>query len=88
METPNKNQISCIYLEATCSGITMTKWEQLMENATRANKQKIDAIVKEYLPELFDSLTLNLFNPYEYFKTRTHLVLVHSSIEYFLRFEL
>lgn len=85
MKTPGK--VSTLYLEATCVGINEQKWNRLMEGATRANKKTIDKLVKNHLPELYDDLCLNYYNPYNYFKTKTHLILVHSGIEYFIRFE-
>jgi hypothetical protein len=42
--------------------------------------------VKKHLPELYDSLGLDYYNPYENQTrvTKTHYILVHSSIEYFI----
>jgi len=86
MKTPEK--VSEIYLECTCVGIGLNKWEELMKNCTQANKRTIDRLVKKHLPDLYDSLALWAYNPYNYYKTKTHLILVHSSIEYFLKYEL
>ena len=55
-----------------------------MDGATRADKRRIDGLVWLHLPDLFADLRLDLRNPYHYFKTRRHLILVHSAIEYFL----
>lgn len=74
-------------LEATCTGVTLVRWEQLMKGATRACKKTIDRLIKQHLPDLYEELRLDLRNPYRYWKTKTHLVMVHSGIEYFLRFE-
>jgi hypothetical protein len=80
-------QVSLLQLECTCSSISMSKWERLMKNTTRACHKTINRLVKEHLPDLYESLMLNLYNPYNYFKTKTHLILVHSNIEYFMRYE-
>jgi len=69
---------------STCGSLSV--WNKLMKGAVRANKKKINSLVKRLLPDLYESLALNYHNPYKYFRTKTHLVLVHSSIEYFLRF--
>jgi hypothetical protein len=82
MKTPT--DVSEIYLECTCENIRINKWDKLMEGATRANHKTINRLVKEHLPDLYNSLALEYYNPYNYFKTKTHLILVHSSIEYFL----
>ena len=83
-----KTPISVNYLEldCTCVGIGTGKWDELMQGATHANHAQIDNLVKLHLPELYEELMLNLYNPYNYFKTETHLILVHSSIEYFLSY--
>jgi hypothetical protein len=73
-----------MYLECTCADISLTKWERLMTGAKRMDKRKLNRLVKKELPELYEDLALNLYNPYEYYKTPTHYILVHSGIEYFL----
>ena len=56
-----------------------------MQGAKRTDKRKLNKLVKEQIPELYESLALQYYNPYNYYKTKTHYVLVHSSIEYFLK---
>ena len=87
------NSIDSLTFECTCEGIGTTQWDGLMKNAVRANVYKVNKLVKELLPDLFHALCLDekplkdlyWYNPYNYYKTKTHLVLVHSSIEYFLK---
>ena len=55
-----------------------------MDGATRADKRRIAGLVRLHLPDLYEDLRLDLRNPYHYFKTRRHLILVHSAIEFFL----
>ena len=74
-----------MHLECTCADITLEKWQMLMQGATRTNKRKLNSLIKIHLPELYTGLSLNLCNPYNYFKTNTHWILVHSSTEYFIR---
>ena len=74
-------------LECRCCDIKETRWDELMQDAKRANVRKVNSLVKKFLPDLYNELALNLYNPYEYFKTKTHLILVHSGIEYFLKYE-
>jgi len=57
-----------------------------MEGHTRANKEQINRLIKLHLPDLYDELYLNLYNPYFYHKTKNHLIMVHSGIEYFIRY--
>lgn len=84
MRTPNNVQ----FLEYACNCMEINKprWDKLMKNATRADKNKINKLVKNHLPYLYNNLALNYPNPYSYYKTEEHLILVHSSIEYFLRY--
>lgn len=85
MKTPRL--VKWLSLECCCCDIPLAKWERYMEGATRANKRVIDALVHAHLPDLWQSLALNFRNPYNYHKTRRHLILVHSGIEYFMRYE-
>ena len=87
------DNIHSLDYQCNCTEITEKRWDQLMKNAKRADVYKINKLVKEHLPELFIHLGLDCrplrdlywFNPYHYYKTKTHLILVHSSIEYFLK---
>lgn len=83
----NYNSITTISLEATCVDLTDEKWELKMKGARKANKKAIDRLVKKLLPELHYSLALDFYNPYNYLRTETHLILVHSGIEYFLTYQ-
>ena len=84
MRTPN--EVDALWLEATCSGINLAQWNRWMDGATRADHRQIDSLVRKHLPNLYEELSLNLWNPYHYYKTRRHLILVHSAIEYFLAY--
>lgn len=85
MKTPHR--VSRLWLEATCADISLDRWNEWMEGATRACHAQVDRLVREHLPDLYSALSLNLRNPYHYYKTTKHLILVHSGIEYFLRWE-
>jgi hypothetical protein len=85
MRTP-KN-VSRLWLECRCCDIKLDRWEAYMAGAKRADKRRLNALVHEHLPWLWEELSLNLWNPYHYWKTAKHLILVHSGIEYFLRYE-
>lgn len=81
-----KPRITDLKLETTCTECKPFQWEKLMKGAVRANKRAINSLVKEHLPDLYENLALDFFNPYNYYRTGTHLILVHSAIEYFLKF--
>lgn len=76
-----------IYLEATCTSVSIEHWNKLMERAVKANGSKIRGMIKKQLPDLYESLALNFSNPYESESQRTeeHYIYVHSAIEYFLK---
>lgn len=76
-----------ITLEHTCVGIGILKWESLMEGAVKADGRKIRAMIRKQLPNLFEELCLDFYNPYEpqCVRTNTHLIYISSSIEYFLK---
>ncbi len=84
---PRYNRIRLTGLDATCVGIEMRAWEKLMKGAVRADKRQINRLVKRDLPRLHYDLALEYYNPYNYFRTGQHLILVHSGIEYFIAYE-
>lgn len=78
---------SRIELQYTCISITSQKWNKLMNGAKRASGVKIRQMIKLQLPELYKEMGLQFPNPYEAncMRTDTHLIYVHSAIEYFFR---
>ena len=76
-----------MYLEYTCETISLFKWERLMQGARKASYKKLVRLIKKEIPSLYESLCLNLYNPWENDckQTKTHYILVHSAIEYFIR---
>ena len=78
-------KVKALELECTCVNTSIVKLERLMRGAVRADKKKINGLVKNLLPELYEDLVLNFYNPYNYFRTKTHIILVWSGIEHFLR---
>lgn len=77
------NSIHCISLEATCVGIELDKWKELMEGAVRACKKTVNKLLIE--AEYLTSFEANLYNPYDYYRTDTHIIYVHSGIEHFYK---
>lgn len=80
--------ITQLHYECCCVDITQRKWDCLMYKARKANGSKIRKLIKKLLPEVYESLALEFPNPYEHqcVKTTTHLIYVHSGIEYFLKY--
>lgn len=82
----NYDNIQDVVYDTNCTETTPHNWERLMEGAVKANKKKINSIVKRLLPSLWEELGLKYYNPYSYKRSRTHLILVHSAIEYFIKY--
>ena len=76
-----------MYLEFTCADVSADKWDELMRGARKCSYKRLVKKVKEELPMLYNELSLEFYNPYENDckQTKTHYVLVHSAIEYFIR---
>lgn len=74
-------------LEYTCScaGISKRKWNVLMHGAVRADKRQVNRLIRLFCPDMYEDLALKFYNPYNYLRTSTHLIVVHSGIEYFFR---
>lgn len=73
--------------ECNCSDICLSKWNQLMKGARPINYQWLIRKIKKHLPHLYEVLLLEFYNPYwnQCKSTKTHYILVHSGIEYFIR---
>ena len=67
--------------------ISIDKWNELMKGARKCSYKKLIARVKKEIPSLYRLLALEFPNPYadECQQTKTHYILVHSAIEYFIR---
>ena len=70
-----------------CTEITSEQWKSLMKGARKCSYKKLASKIKREFPNLYWSLCLDVFNPYEgqCVQTKSHYVLVHSAIEYFFR---
>jgi hypothetical protein len=76
-----------MYLEYTCEQISADKWEELMKGGKPINYKWLVNKIKRELPYLYNELSLQYYNPWENDckQTKTHYILVHSAIEYFIR---
>ena len=73
--------------ETNCSQVTQDESYSLMRGARKCSYRLLVKRIKEELPMLYNSLSLNLYNPWceDCKQTKTHYILVHSAIEYFIR---
>ena len=76
-----------MYLECTCTQVSADKWAELMKGGKPINYKWLVDKIKRELPNLYYELALEYPNPYkdECLVTKTHYILVHSAIEYFIR---
>ena len=76
-----------MYLECTCADISADKWTKLMKGGKPINYKWLVNKVKRELPNLYCELALEYPNPFkdECLVTKTHYILVHSAIEYFIK---
>lgn len=78
-----------MYLEATCVGISQSKWDALMKGNRPCSKQKACSAALEVgiLNEQDYRLEIKQpwYNPYQHRQTKTHIIYIHSGIEHFIR---
>lgn len=76
-----------MYLETTCVNTTLDEWNMLMRGAKPINYKWLVNKIKRELPGIYIELALEYPNPYadQCKVTKTHYILVHSMIEYFIR---
>lgn len=74
-------------MEATCASISAYECERLKKGAKKKSYKKLVAMIKEELPDLYECLSLDFYNPYcnQTYATKTHYILTHSATEYFIR---
>lgn len=74
-------------LECTCADIPKKKWEEYMKGARHTDYESLVSKIKKELPDLYEELHLDLFNPYhkDTYETDTHYILTHSTTEYFIK---
>lgn len=81
--------INGCFFETACVGISIYEWEDLMRGHTKANRKEVVKIA--LLSGVIDKdqakeeIKKPHFNPYTHFKTKSHIIYVHSGIEHFIR---
>lgn len=73
--------------KGTCVSNSATFVNTQLEKAVRADKRQINRLVREYFPESYHTFILGGYNPYNYYRNDTYLILVHSHIEHFFTYE-
>ncbi len=78
------------HLEDTCVSCgSVEKWNEYMKGHTRANRREVVKIAVEIgaIDEHYGKIELknSWFNPYNHFKTKTHIIYVNSGIEHFIK---
>lgn len=86
-QLPTTQTINTMYLETDCTSIDIERWNELMKGARNASYPRLVRRIKKELPKLYATLSLDVYNPWcgRCQQTRTHYILVHSAIEYFIR---
>lgn len=76
-----------MFYETNCIEVSKQEVERLMKDSRPCSYERLVSKIREQIPELYHSLALNFPNPYadQCQQTRTHYILVHSMIEYFIR---
>jgi len=77
------------YLESTCVDCDIYKWEELMKGHTRADRKKVVKIAESAgvidSKQAKEEIKRPYYNPYNHYKTKTHIIYVHSGIEHFIK---
>ncbi|HXS59732.1 MAG TPA: hypothetical protein VN703_02850 [Candidatus Sulfopaludibacter sp.] len=77
------------FLESTCVGMEQYEWDKLMKGHTKANKRKVvkiallAGVIEE--EQATEEIKKSYYNPYTHYKTKTHIIYVHSMIEHFIK---
>lgn len=75
--------------ESTCVGIGQREWDRLMKGATKANRKEVVriALLAGVIDEEQAAIEIKkpYYNPYQHYKTKTHIIYTHSMIEHFIK---
>ncbi|OYP54231.1 hypothetical protein CIK99_14195 [Prevotella sp. P5-92] len=73
--------------ECCCADLSLDQWKERMKGIKPISYKWLVAKVKKHLPQLYESLMLDFYNPYENKcgVTKEYYILCHSSIEYFIK---
>lgn len=76
-----------MYLDCTCVNISIETWNNLMRGAYKVSYKNLLRKILKDMPEFYYAIGLNYGNPYseQCRQTKTHYILVHSAIEYFIK---
>lgn len=81
----NYRSIKAIEYYTNALSVSSAEWKRLTKDRVKASKPEINRLIKIHYPELYHRLALNAYNPYNYYRTETHLIMIHSNIEYFFK---
>ena len=73
--------------ECCCADLSLDQWKERMKGIKPISYKWLVAKVKKHLPQLYESLMLDFYNPYENKcgVTKEYYILCHSSREYFIK---
>ena len=81
------NSINEMQLISTCESSTYYECEEYMKNSVKANANIVEKLIKKFMPDLWEELSLNYYNPFRYQCRRKNglIIYCHSAIEYFIQ---
>ena len=89
MNIYERSKINGVSFECTCVGISKYEWDRLMKNHKRADRKKVVkiALMAGVIDEeqAKEEIKRPYYNPYNHFKTDSHIIYVHSAIEHFIK---
>lgn len=89
MSIYERAKLNGCYYETSCVSSSAREVEKLMKGATRANKKQVVKIALEAgvidEQQATEEIKHPYYNPYKHYKTKTHIIYVHSAIEHFIR---
>lgn len=79
------------HLEGTCVSLNADEVDSLMKGKTKADRKQVLKVAFNVglmsEDEYRQSLRYRYYNPYRFYKTDTHIIYVHSAVEYFIKVE-
>lgn len=73
--------------ESTSTNMPIRKYFKLMKGAKSCDYERLKELIKTNIPDLYQKLALDAFNPYGWQskQTKTHYILCWSAIQFFIK---
>lgn len=83
-ETYRRAYQNGLELIGTCSQLPQAQQDEIWKNAKMASKKSVFKLIEKHDPNMAPAF-YKLWNPYQQYRSDTHIIFVHSAIDHFYK---